>query len=213
MNRQERDRYDYGRYDGYNNDEHYHGARNLTNEFEQHYRQGRGSDYESERYRPERSYHEGSDIEDTYYRQNRTGRNLSDRTRYDREDRDTDTNYYGHYNDNQDNYRGDEAIFREDRANYQQYGGRGMSSSFADDYGAYDSGRNFGSRDQEFAYGSRNTSGNVRFIPDSDEGSSFRSGANYAGDYGYDNDTRYNGGRGNFSSRHWNNDGERNRYY
>ncbi|MBX0334228.1 hypothetical protein K3G39_13375 [Pontibacter sp. HSC-14F20] len=72
MNRRDRDRYDYDNYDrdysegaGYNrNDEHYHSARNLTNEFEQEYR-SHHRDRDDDRFNRNssnmrQSYHEGN---------------------------------------------------------------------------------------------------------------------------------------------------------
>ncbi|WP_299990767.1 hypothetical protein [uncultured Pontibacter sp.] len=108
MNRRDRDRYDYDNYDrdygsgaGYNrNDEHYHSARNLTNEFEQEYRShhrgidddryGRGSSRDDRR----QSYHEGnmgdayermrdrrgSDRSDSSFQMNRGDRDMGNRT-------------------------------------------------------------------------------------------------------------------------------------
>ncbi|NDK57413.1 hypothetical protein [Pontibacter fetidus] len=212
MNRQERDWYNYGRYEGYNNDAHYHAARNLTDEFEQHYRHERGNN-NRDRYRPQRSYHEGSEIEEEYNRHNRTRQNYSDRNNTMRRDQDRETNYFGHYNDNQDNYRGDEEFYRENQDQNRQFGDRGVSSGFSDDYGSYNSSRYSGPHNQDYNYSSRNESRNIHYIPDSDEGAYNRSGSNVAGRYSADEYSRYNSGRNRFSSSHWNNDGERVRYY
>ncbi|AKD04028.1 hypothetical protein POKO110462_12950 [Pontibacter korlensis] len=67
MNRRDRDQYDYGRYEGYNrNDEHYHSARNLTDDFERHYQREVGHN-DNDRNRIPHSYHEG-DMSGSYER-------------------------------------------------------------------------------------------------------------------------------------------------
>lgn len=117
MDRQDRDRYDYGRYDGYNNDEHYHGTRNLTNEFERNYQHDRG--HRDDRDLPRRSYHEGNDMEDTYQRLRRDEDSFRDRADYRRDYDDSDRNYYGNgrdgYGGNQDNFRGNMGMYKRDR--------------------------------------------------------------------------------------------------
>jgi hypothetical protein len=140
MNRRDRDRYDYdrnrndrgsdyGRYEGYNrDDDHYHSARNLTNEFERDFQRERGySNDDRDRYSSSnRSYHEG-DMGDAYERMSR------ERGRYDEQNRNysgNDRNYSGNdsrnrerYGDYQDNYRGRQDMNRGDRDRYQDRGG------------------------------------------------------------------------------------------
>lgn len=81
MNRQDRDRFERDNYDqdysgnsGYNrNDDHYHSARNLTNQFEQEYRSHHHRGIDDDRYGRDRrgdmrhSYHEGN-MGDAYER-------------------------------------------------------------------------------------------------------------------------------------------------
>ncbi|GHA80907.1 splicing factor U2AF large subunit [Pontibacter akesuensis] len=75
MNRQDRGYYEYGPYEGYSrNDEHYHSARNLTNEFERDFQRDRGH-WDENRDRARHSYHEG-DMGDAYERYRRQGHGI-----------------------------------------------------------------------------------------------------------------------------------------
>jgi len=196
MNRQERERFEYGSYDDYNNDAHYHGARNLTNEFERNYRRDHGN-ANYDRYQPVRSYHEGSDIEDTNYNRNRNRNTYADnryRSENMRHDRDNDRNIFGYYNDNQDNYRGDSGMYRDwDSEN------RNRDNDYNGDYNAYNRQTSFGVRDEDTDYSYRNRdysdrpSQAVRYIPDE--------GRNYSSN------------RNQFRDDRWYNSDERNRYY
>ncbi|MBC5773051.1 hypothetical protein H8S95_03160 [Pontibacter sp. KCTC 32443] len=225
MNRQDRDRYDYGRYEGYSNDEQYHSARNLTNEFEQRYRGER--DQDSYRDRPVRSYHEGSDIEDDYNRQRRTSNNYRNRSEFKRQDRDEKVNYFGHYNDNQDNYRGDEDFYREEHDSYQGHGDRSIRSGFPGEYGSYNRGNYSGSRGQQ-DYRSWNEYVSSHSNPDRDHnygtrddyrssgysrGRDYSDGSSYSGQYGADEDSNYNRDRNQMRHNRWYDSNERTRYY
>ncbi|MFD1186415.1 hypothetical protein [Pontibacter rugosus] len=105
MNRHDRVYYEYGPYDGYSrNDEHYHSARNLTNEFERDFQRERGR-WNEGRNQVRHSYHEG-DMGDTYERYSRedggyenysaSRQNNRDRNRYE------GGNYNSDHNRNQD---------------------------------------------------------------------------------------------------------------
>ncbi|TPE42960.1 hypothetical protein [Pontibacter mangrovi] len=149
MDRRERDRYDrnaygldYDRYEGYRNDDtHYHHARNLTDDFEQHYQHERGHGD----YHPRRSYHEGGQESD--YGMNRSGRSYSTGSRYnDENDWNRNRDYSGRYS-NEDMYRNDRDRNRE-------------RSSFGQPYGSYDRDRMYGRSnyenrtDRDFHFGS-----------------------------------------------------------
>ncbi|MCP2045415.1 hypothetical protein [Pontibacter sp. HSC-36F09] len=134
MNRRDRDRYDHDNYDrnysgsaGYDrNDEHYHSARNLTNEFEQEYR-SHHRDRDDDRYNRNsgnirHSYHEGN-MGDAYERM----REGSGTTR-----RDSDYNMnYG----------------QRDRGNWGESRNRNQNWSDADRYGSSD---RYSQRSNEF---------------------------------------------------------------
>ncbi|WP_461491101.1 hypothetical protein [Pontibacter sp. HJ8] len=124
MNRQDRERDDYGRYEGYRNDEHYHAASNLTNQFEQQYRRGRGHD-EEDRYQPTRSYHEGSSGGD--YEENMRDRGSYRGQSWDQGyERNQNRTYSGNldrerdrYSNYQDDYRSYPNVDRSDRDRFQ----------------------------------------------------------------------------------------------
>ncbi|OKL38697.1 hypothetical protein [Pontibacter flavimaris] len=126
MDRRERDRYennnygpDYSGYEGYGNDSHYHSARNLTDEFERHYR---GDDYG--RTSPTRSYHEG-DMGDAYERRRRDDDSFRGNSGYQRTDWSQNRSYPQSMSRDRDRF-----------SNYQ------------DDYRSYED-RNSGSRDND----------------------------------------------------------------
>lgn len=140
MNRRERDRYDHDNYDrdysgnsGYDrNDEHYHSARNLTNDFEQHYR-SQHPDRDEDRYSRNRSdmhqrFHE-NDMGNAYGR-------MRERRETDRYDSD-----YNMHHGNRD--RGDFGSSRNRSQNWSEsdrYGSSGRYSqrSDHDDYNRQD---------------------------------------------------------------------------
>ncbi|GAB3202386.1 hypothetical protein ABID22_003894 [Pontibacter aydingkolensis] len=134
MDRRNRDRYEndnygreYGGYEGYNNDEHYHSARNITNEFERDYRSERSHHNDDRhRYNPDRTYHEG-DMDGMYeqrrrerddfransgYQQNDWSQNRSYPESMSR-DRDRFSNY-------QDDYRSYRSMQNRDRGQQQR---------------------------------------------------------------------------------------------
>lgn len=173
MNRQDRDRNDYGadygRYEGYRNDEHYHAASNLTNQFEREYQRGRGHEDE-DRYQPTRSYHEGSSGGD--YDQNMRDRgSFSDRSWDQGYDRDQNRTYSGNlnrerdrYSNYQDDYRSYPNVDRSDRdrnqgrrSNIEQGNiaqGYGISSfeGTSDRYNTLNSDQNRGGRNEQSYY-------------------------------------------------------------
>jgi len=134
MDRRDRDRYDqndYGRYDDYRNDTHYHSAQNLTDRFEQDFQRHQGH-RGYDRNRPGHTYHEG-DMGGAY-EQRRSGnrgyggnqRNDWDRGSYTSSNFDRGNDRYSNYsNDNrrgQDRYRSDWGS-RQDRGDMsQRYG-------------------------------------------------------------------------------------------
>ncbi|WP_266204948.1 hypothetical protein [Pontibacter kalidii] len=176
MNRQERDRYgnnnygpDYGGYEGYSNDSHYHSARNLTDDFERHYR---GGDYE--RNSRIRSYHEG-DMGDAYERRRRGEDSFRGNSGYPRNDWSQNSRYpensshdRDRFRNYQDDYRGYEDSRDNDRGlrgNIRQ--GYGISSyeGTSDRYNTLDSTRNRGGSgdDQPYYPGTRGGYRSSRF--------------------------------------------------
>lgn len=136
MNRRDRDQFDrndYGMYEGYNpQDEHYHSARNLTNEFEQDYQREHGHrNDDRDQYHPQRSYHEGNSMGDAYERRSRKTGSVRSDTSYDMIDQDRYRNYpdrldrdrdrYSNYQDDYRSYQGmDRGRDREMRSNISQ---------------------------------------------------------------------------------------------
>ncbi|PVY39692.1 hypothetical protein [Pontibacter virosus] len=133
MNRRDRDRFDHDNYDrdysggaGYNrNDEHYHSARNLTNEFEQEYR-SHHPEMNEQRYNRGgmgHSYHEGN-MGNAYERM-RDGRDSM------RRDTSSDT-YYGARNRSNSGSWGDNR--NQNWSDEDHYGTAGRYSQRSDDY-------------------------------------------------------------------------------
>ncbi|MER2998469.1 hypothetical protein [Pontibacter populi] len=108
MNRQERDRYDYGSYDDYRNDANYHSAQNLTDEFERHYRHEMGQQYDDRsQYDRVHSYHEGN-MGDAYERRQQSENNYRGNSDYRQNDQNwnNDRDRLSNYRSNYNNYRG-----------------------------------------------------------------------------------------------------------
>lgn len=228
MNRQDRDRYDYGRYDDYKDDEHYHSARNLTNEFERDYQRHRGNrddDRYSHRDSPRHSYHEGNDMEDTYQRLRRNEDSFRDRTDYMRDDSDSNRNYYGDSgrgSNDSDNYRGNMGVYRRDRDRHQDQGDRPLRSDNSGQYNPYNSNNYSRTRDQQdrgsdFGDGYRGTryGGNSEYLSSDQQRDSrynersYRGGASYTGPYGSNENTRYSSGRDRDRDDRWYNSDRR----
>ncbi|MBB6610628.1 hypothetical protein H7F15_06240 [Pontibacter sp. Tf4] len=200
MDRQDRDRYDrtydnddFGRYEGYrNDDERYHSARNLTNEFERDYQRERGGRWigdDEERFSSSNiSYHEGNDLGDMYERrmqdqghfrwysdlEEEENKNLVRRfsgglNRSHDEDRNYSRNRY------QDEYRNRENRSDWDRDRYDS--GRTNQGSLRQGYGVSD----YGGTSDRF-----NTLGNDQY--------SSRNGQSYGSNYS--RDSRYGSGMG-----------------
>ncbi|WP_299824824.1 hypothetical protein [uncultured Pontibacter sp.] len=177
MDRRDNDRYDrndYGSYEGYRNDEHYHGARNLTDKFERDFQRERGyTDYGRSGNIP-RSYHEG-DMGDAYERYSRQGRGSyrSSQPDYQQNDRDRNRNYSddfsqerNRYSNYQDDYRSYQGMGNRDRDSGQDMRGnirRGYGiSSFdgtSDRYNTLGSSQNRGSSEGDQAYYAGNRDG------------------------------------------------------
>lgn len=132
MNRRDRDRYDHDNYDrdysgsaGYDrNDEHYHSARNLTNEFEQEYR-SHHPEMRDERYNRSNirhSYHEGN-MGDAYERM-REGRGSTRR----------DSDYNMNYGERDRGNWGDSRNRNQNWSDADRYGTSGRYSQRGDDY-------------------------------------------------------------------------------
>ena len=190
MDRRDRERYDYGadysRDAGYSrNDEHYHSARNLTNEFEREYQGGRGRRYEeSDSSRPYRSYHEGNELGDMYERLSEGRGATRSNTSYDMiaGERDSDfvdrnrdfvdryshrRNMYSYDRDNIDHMGSHRSGREEDRRdsmqrnydNYGRYGGVGSDDIRGDRYyGLPNATDDYGTGRGSY-YGSRNYGG------------------------------------------------------
>jgi hypothetical protein len=159
MNRRDRDRYDHDGYNrdyndgaGYSRDDgHYHSARNLTNEFEQHYRSYH-RDWEnvrdSDRFRPHRSYREEDGGGDYSHRRQGEDRDFRGRDygfqQHDR-GRDFSDNYSSRnrYSQRNDGFGGHarERYGESDRySNQAHQGGRGQDR-MREGYGISDYGR------------------------------------------------------------------------
>ncbi|WP_276497123.1 hypothetical protein [Pontibacter litorisediminis] len=125
MNRHERERYesDYSGYGDYRNDEHYHSARNLTNDFERHYQRERGH-WDNDRSQPHRSYHEG-DMGNAYERLSREGRGYSNSGENRWSDHGRGSTYPDSYNRDRDRY----SNYQDDYRSYQGKENRGWGSS------------------------------------------------------------------------------------
>ena len=174
MDRRDRDRYDrndyrgdYGRYEDYDRgDEHYHSARNLTNEFERDYQHDRGGRWDEDRgrYQPERTYHEG-DMGGAYERMSRRGGSVRDEASYDMINRDRYRGYSGDYDrdryqkddfrEERGMYRGDQDMYRRDLdrdrdrdSDYRNMMGYGSSARYND----HERNRDFGRRGDEEDY-------------------------------------------------------------
>ncbi|MDO6388723.1 hypothetical protein Q4E40_01205 [Pontibacter sp. BT731] len=144
MDRQDRDRHnyerDYSEGAGYNrNDEHYHSARNLTNEFEQEYR-SHHRNTEDDRYDQGRnrggmrqSYHKGN-MGDAYERM-REGRGTEHR----------DSDYNMNYGDRD---RGSWGESRNQNQNWSEANRYGASGRYSQGSGNFDRDRDMRSRDQ-----------------------------------------------------------------
>lgn len=134
MDRQDRDYYNRNEYSsgyrggaGYNrNDEHYHSARNLKNEFERDFqRERREWDDDRDQYRQNHSYDQGGSRNNDNFRRDRLGyRNYSDSQR---NDWDRERNYSNNFSrdrdrfsDYQDDFRGDQGMYGGDRDRNQQ---------------------------------------------------------------------------------------------
>lgn len=133
MNRRERDRYDRGDYgsSGYSrdagysrDDEHYHSAQNLTNDFEQRYREHRGGwtdENGRDQYRPNPSFYE-SNRGDAQERHNRGERDYSGDSDYQQRDWDGNRNrnqdYSSHYGSSSDRYNRYQDDFRREQDRY-----------------------------------------------------------------------------------------------
>lgn len=122
MDRRGRDR-DYGRnnyatdYSGYKdydrNDEHYHTASNLTNQFEREYKRHRGFQGDDrDVYRYDHTYHEGN-MGDLYERRRREVSGYGDYAD-DRNDRDRNRNDFSHFNRDRDSFSQYSADYRRD---------------------------------------------------------------------------------------------------
>lgn len=235
MNRQDRDRHDYGRYEGYNDDERYHSARNLTDEFEKEYQRDRGySNNDIDRNRMPHSYHEGSDIEDTYQRQRRDNDTYSRRSDYNRYDRDSDRSNSSSYgstrrtSNNLNDYRESTGRYNSDRDRYQDSSNRSLRSDNSGQYNPYNSDnysrtREQQGRDTDSGDGYRGTryGGNSEYLRDQQSSSyrnsdrDYRGGTSYSGPYGSDEDTRYrkDRDRDRDNDDSWFGSHQRNRYY
>jgi hypothetical protein len=210
MDRRDRDRYDrnnqesdYGRYEGYSNDEHYHGARNLTDQFEREYRRDHGY---SDNYRDSRphTYHEG-DMGDAYERRRRDLGSSGSYSDSDRNDWNRNRNYGGNFssdrgrfsNDQNDSW-GNRDSYRSDRDRNQDYGNRWQGYSTTDRYG---SGNRYDNRSTWSDRGSYSGSGsNYSGSRYGDRNYSSRGGA---GSYGLEGDDRYERDRDGRSGRNW----------
>ncbi|MFD2247512.1 hypothetical protein [Pontibacter ruber] len=160
MDRRDRDRHDrddyrtdYGRHESYSrDDDRYHGARNLTNEFERHYKGDRDRwEGNFERSRRRRSYHEGNDLGDTYERLSRERGNVRSDTSYDMmssgrdrdysdsydRDRNRDRDRYSNYQDDYRSYLGRDQDRDRSRVSGnlgQGYGASGRYNTYGSDY-------------------------------------------------------------------------------
>jgi hypothetical protein len=115
MDRRERDRYDYGSYEDYRDDAHYHSARNLTDEFERGYRAGR-SHRDEDRDNRVRSYHEG-DMGDAYERRSREENSF--RSNSDSDYRQNNRNQQRSYPENMSRDRDRFSNYQDDYRSYQ----------------------------------------------------------------------------------------------
>ncbi len=219
MNRQDRDRHDYGRYDGYNNDEHYHSARNLTDEFEREYEQRHGGQSNNDRNRMPQSYHEGSEVDDRYQRRNTHEDNFKDRSDYRQSDRSYDGNF-GRANNNQGNDR------RGNQDRSQERGSSPLRSENSGPYNPYNSDNYSRTREQHdnntgLGDGYRGTryGGNSDYLANQQHDSSrnressYRGGTSYSGPYGADEDSSYNRDCDRNNDDSWFGANQRNRYY
>jgi hypothetical protein len=209
MDRRDRVRYDrndyesyYGPYGGYRNDEHYHGARNLTDQFEREYKRDRGL---SDDYRDRRphTYHEG-DMGDAYERRRRESGSSGGYSGSGRYDSDQNRTYGGNYSSDrgrlskyQNDSWGNRDGYRSDRGRSQEYGNRWQDYGMSDRYGSgsrYDNRRAWGDQD------SYSGSGN-------DYSSSRYGNRNYsrgrAGSYGLEGDDRYERDRDGSTGGNW----------
>ncbi|WP_018478783.1 hypothetical protein [Pontibacter roseus] len=202
MNRQNRDRYDYdadyNQGAGYSReDDHYHSARNLTNEFEQRYRGDHGRhDNDRSSSRPYQSYHEGNDIENTYPSRRRDEDSFRDRSDYNRNDWGNDRNAYGSSNFDRSGY-----------GSFQQDDDRNWGTSRNRDYS--DRQQRYGASNRYSPSFNREGDNRERptFMPDSgDEYGSSRYGGNSSGGTGYAGSYGTFGGgmRGRDRSDNWN---------
>lgn len=202
MDRRDRDRYDrndYGHdYSGYRdydrNDEHYHSARNLTDQFEQEYQQHRGGRRDNDLNRVDHTYHEGN-MGDFYERRRREVSGYRDNADYDRDrnrndfgsfnnDRDRYRNNRNDFRRDQDRYRGDQDRYRGDQDNY-----RGEQTSYRGDWAR--------SREQQ---GSRRdgymmSNSNVPYRRHETSGNERNRGGGYDQDYNTGLAERYRGSR------------------
>ncbi|MCX2740910.1 hypothetical protein [Pontibacter anaerobius] len=137
MDRRDRDRDYYGPYEGYNrSDEHYHAARNLTNEFERDYQRHRGHwEDDRGRYRAEHTYHEG-DMGDAYERLRREDRDYSGYAGSQQNDWDRNRGYGGSFSRDRD--------YQEDFGRDRDYGNRRQGYNTSDRSGAYNRNENRG---------------------------------------------------------------------
>ena len=223
MDRRDRERYnygaEYGRGAGYSrDDEHYHSARNLTNEFEREYRGGRrGHRHEdSDSYRPYRSYHEGNELGDMYERLSEGRGAIRSDTSFhiiagerDRDFRDRDfSERYGLHRNRYSYDRDDSSRMDRHRSGGEDYRRAGSMRRDYDDYGRFG------------GVGSDDTRGNRYYgLPNAtdDYGSgrgSYYGNRNYGGFGAMGEDDRYRRDRRdrNQDRDDWS-DSNRNRYY
>ena len=191
MDRRERDwdnRDFYGPYEGYGrNDEHYHAARNLTDQFEQEYRRERGNRGGD---RMPHTFHEGS-MGDTYEQRRREGRGYGNYAGSQWNDRDRDRNYSDYFSRDRDRFSNSRHVYGEDRDRHsndwdkgRQYSNSRQGYGNAGGYSTYNMD-DFGSaRGRQDNYpSSRN-----------DYRSSHRSGRNYGGDNDHEGSYGVRGG-------------------
>ena len=205
MDRRERDRYDYGSYEDYRNDAHYHSARNLTDEFERDYRKSH-HDEGGGQYNRVHSYHEG-DMGDAYDRRSRGENSMWGNSDYRQNNRGQQRNYpenisrdhdrFGNYQDDYRNYRGMDRSDSMDnsrslRGNVRQGYGISDHEGSSDRYNTLNSNQySGGSENYRSDYSGSREERSSRFgsgMGDSsihsDRGTPNYSGSSFADDYG-----------------------------